>query len=479
MAALGKFVGDVRGWVNREFSHHFLAGKMREVSGLDPAGILWVVGFVVLMVSGVLWLLRAPILRAIRVASLRPLYNEAQRAGFTSGMGTWAYGSRLLVCLMWFAATSYLNALAAVTAGWRTPNIVILDLDGQPTAAKTLPDVGHDIFRHTVEWWSSEEGAEFDYVAWFDLPDKFIAIVGSATTLFIFAHPQRLLILRRMMAIFGFINLLRAICVACTSLPDASPRCISQFGDPQRGAYKRRSIFPKAYGRAWKLLTAPSSHISCGDMVFSGHTVLLVMCAMIFDTYCTKRECDTPLIRDYLSMRFLTVLKLVIYTLAGAGIFSIIGTRLHYSLDVLIAVFLTWRSWSGYHNRTMMIPFADRITPRMYEGCGFYWTIKWLEADAVTKIDTFGYQKARTRATSVDFETGTESADLASYNIASAYSSPRNRSSSAPIKLVPTFSLERTGSGRSSPGRSSPGRSSPGRSSPRRGRATGDKLKKG
>lgn len=436
-------------WANRAFEHHFLAGKMREVSGLDPAGILWMAGFVVLVLSGVLWVLRwrvRTMLRAIRTMSAAPLYDEAQRAGFTSGMGTWAYGSRLLVCLLWFAATSYLNALAAVTAGWRTPNIVILDLDGAPTSAKTLPDVGHDLFARLVVWWSGQPGVEFDYMAYFDVPDKFIAIVGSLTTLFMLAHPQRLLILRRMTAIFGFINLLRAVCVACTSLPDASPRCISQFGDPARGAYKRRPIFPKAYGRAWKLLTAPSSHISCGDMVFSGHTVLLVMCALIFDTYCTRRECDTPLIRDYLSAKFLTAMKLCIYALVGAGIFSIVGTRLHYSLDVLIAVFLAWRCWSGYHSRTLMIPFRDRVTPRMYEGCGFYWAINWLEADSVTKIDTFGYQKAKQRATSVDFESGVDQVadDLGAYSLASSYSSPRHRSSSEPIKLVPTFALDRS-----------------------------------
>ena len=268
-------------WANRVFEHHFLAGKMREVSGLDPAGFVWIAGFIVLMISGVMWVLRwrmrvlgLMMLRAIRTMSLAPLYDsmsdEAERAGFTSGMGTWAYGSRLLVCLLWFAATSYLNALAAVTAGWRTPNIVILDLDGAPTAAKTLPDVGHDLFARLVVWWSGNPAAEFDHLAYFDVPDKFIAGVGSFTMLFMLVHPQRLLILRRMTAIFGFINLLRAMCVACTSLPDASPRCISQFGDPVRGAYKRKPIFPKAYSRAWQLLTAPSSHISCGDMVCVG-----------------------------------------------------------------------------------------------------------------------------------------------------------------------------------------------------------------
>lgn len=55
---------------------------------------------------------------------------------------------------------------------------------------------------------------------------------------------QRLLILRRFCAIFAVINLMRACCVAVTSLPDASPMCISQFDDG-RGDYKNMPIFPK------------------------------------------------------------------------------------------------------------------------------------------------------------------------------------------------------------------------------------------
>lgn len=38
---------------------------------------------------------------------------------------------------------------------------------------------------------------------------------------------------------------MRACCVAVTSLPDASPMCISQFDSHERGDYKAVPIFPK------------------------------------------------------------------------------------------------------------------------------------------------------------------------------------------------------------------------------------------
>ena len=316
---------------------------MREVSGIDPAGMLWVIGFIIIAAYSAWHLashLRAFIGRFIGMAS-----DEVERVGFTRRMATREYMSRLAVCLAWFALTSYLNAVAAVVAGYRTPNVVVLDLDSRPIEGlKTLPDIGHDVFRRLVQAWYG--AAEFEHIDWFELPDVFMGFVGASTLFFILIHPQRLLVLRRMMAVFGFINFLRAICVVSTSLPDASPRCQAQFSDPHTGAYKRRPMFTqRMFHRAGLLLLEPSQHISCGDMIFSGHTVFLVMCCMVFDTYCNKRECDTPLVR-YLSVKSLTAFKILIYACTGAGIFAIIGTRLHYTLDVLIAVYLTWRTWS-------------------------------------------------------------------------------------------------------------------------------------
>jgi hypothetical protein len=41
------------------------------------------------------------------------------------------------------------------------------------------------------------------------------------------------------------------------------------------------SVPSRAFFRAWKVLIRPSQHITCGDMVFSGHAVFLMLCAML------------------------------------------------------------------------------------------------------------------------------------------------------------------------------------------------------
>ena len=65
---------------------HFYAGKMREVSGIDPAGMLWVIGFIIIAAYSAWHLashLRAFIGRFIGMAS-----DEVERVGFTRRMAT-------------------------------------------------------------------------------------------------------------------------------------------------------------------------------------------------------------------------------------------------------------------------------------------------------------------------------------------------------------------------------------------------------
>ena len=166
------------------------------------------------------------------------------------------------------------------------------------------------------------------------------------------------------------------MCVAVTSLPDASPMCTSQFGNAQTGAYKAMPVFPKAFSRALQVLLHPSEHITCGDMVFSGHTVFFVLASLVCKEYLTVRQCDTPFTRTVSTWipRFHTVGRWAAYTLSTAGIVAIVGTRLHYTLDVVIAIYITWRTWGSYHERCdpRNKKYASRI-------------IRWLEARTVSR----------------------------------------------------------------------------------------------
>lgn len=202
-------------------------------------------------------------------------------------------------------------------------------------------------------------------------------------------HPRRLQMVRRFAAIYGYISLLRSVCVATTSLPDASPMCTSQFGDGETGAYKGMPIFPKAFTRAALVFLKPSEHITCGDMVFSGHTCFFVLGSMLFKTYFTAATCDTPLTRLFPAGTH-KALRVAVYAISIAGIVAIVGTRLHYTLDVVIAIYITWRSWDSYHSRCLSKNKSDANR-----------LIRWLEDDCVTDIDDHAERKARNRTTSL------------------------------------------------------------------------------
>ncbi|TMW55810.1 hypothetical protein Poli38472_008458 [Pythium oligandrum] len=394
-------------WTNY-FTSHFYAIKMRPVSAFDPSGFMIIIAGFLLVVGLVLataqslfsrhgvLLLRSRVEKNLQdmsdyVAQSKTTLEEqvqyvkgraidhSGRQGFIAEMLSFAYLSRLGVSLAIFAIASYLNALAAVIAGWRTPHVVILTLDNQDSGSKTLPDLGHDLFKYVM----GKFYGQTTYIEWFDLPDEFIGAVGTVVGVLLVLHPRRLLILRRFCAIFACINLMRACCVAVTSLPDASPMCISQF-ENGKGVYKSMPMFPKAFVRAWKVLTRPSQHITCGDMVFSGHCVFLMLCAMIVKTYCVRAELNTPFTRRYSYV--LWMVRYYVYAAAFGGIFAIVGTRLHYTLDVLIAMYITTQVWFTYHWLCMHPRMSFRI-------------LNWLEHEEVHFIDMDAYRKARRSGT--------------------------------------------------------------------------------
>lgn len=182
------------------FTSHFYAIKMRPVSAFDPSGFLILITAALLLVGVV----AAFMARAFRknlqdyVSDQRSRVEEnlqyikgraidhSGRQGFIAEMLSYAYLSRLAFSLSVFAVASYLNTLAAVIAGWRTPNVVILDFDGQPTSSKTLPDFGHDLFKFVM----TKIYGQTAYIEWFDLPDEFIGAVGTVSAVFLILHPR-------------------------------------------------------------------------------------------------------------------------------------------------------------------------------------------------------------------------------------------------------------------------------------------------
>ena len=76
-----------------------------------------------------------------------------------------------------FIFFAFLNTLASVVAGHRTPWIVIYDLDGNITDKHTLPDLGHDLWAYVL----TQLGSAVPYIDVYALPDKMVSILTLFT----------------------------------------------------------------------------------------------------------------------------------------------------------------------------------------------------------------------------------------------------------------------------------------------------------
>ena len=92
-------------------------------------------------------------------------------------------------------------------------------------------------------------------------------------------------------------------------------------------------------GRVWKLFTGfglsiNGQHVYCGDYIYSGHTVTLTMAYLVLREY-------TP--------RHWWPLHGAAWLAAATGVVMVLLARGHYTVDVLIAYYVTTRLFWIYH----------------------------------------------------------------------------------------------------------------------------------
>lgn len=323
------------------------------------------------------------------------------RSGLTFRFLSWNYLSRLLFALVWLASACYLNSLASVVAGYRTPWLEYRDpsrdrdelatrLLGRRTDRDSLPDFGHDCWHFALALFGHTTGY-IDVGLDHALPDWLVFWASITTLAFTLLHPQRFMILRRVLFLLGILFFMRAITVTATQLPDASPTCQAQFTDPVRGAYKSQPMYPKALFRAWKVLWHPMTHVTCGDMVFSGHTTVLFLCHMIFRRYCKAKHLKVKVLyrAAHTPESVCAAARSISLVYAIGAALVIIGTRLHYTLDVLVAIFITCSVFNRYHSYLRYKKLSARgWFPGLF-------LLRWFEAEEMAEIEADACERAK------------------------------------------------------------------------------------
>ncbi|CAM1298870.1 SAMD8 (predicted) [Pycnogonum litorale] len=176
-----------------------------------------------------------------------------------------------------------------------------------------------------------------------ELTGVILCIVWVSILIF---HKYRLILMRRMFSLTGSVFLLRCVTMLITSLsvPGIHLKCEARpYGD-MWAKLEQAFVIWKGCGLSLKGVR------TCGDYMFSGHTVTLTLLNFFITEY-------TPASWHYLQT-FTWVLNLF-------GIFFILAGHEHYSIDVFIAFYITTRLFLYYHslanNRALMQRDSQRV----------------------------------------------------------------------------------------------------------------------
>ncbi|XP_046822404.1 ceramide phosphoethanolamine synthase [Vespa crabro] len=211
---------------------------------------------------------------------------------------------------------------------WITAFVMVIVHDRVPDMKKypPLPDIFLDNVPH-IPWA-------------FDMCEVTGTILFAIWLIVLIFHKYRFILLRRFFALFGTVFLLRCVTMLITSLsvPGAHLQCQPRKM-PDEGWTS--SAYVELYNKiamAYVIWRGAGMSIqgvrTCGDYMFSGHTVTLTMLNFFITEY-------TP--------RQLYFLHTFTWMLNMFGIFFILAAHEHYSIDVFVAFYITSRLFLYYH----------------------------------------------------------------------------------------------------------------------------------
>ncbi|KAL7645677.1 UNVERIFIED_CONTAM: hypothetical protein RMT77_004063 [Armadillidium vulgare] len=196
-------------------------------------------------------------------------------------------------------ATVYLNSTIVVMANY-----------------PPLPDLFLDSFPYL--WWAKP------------CCEVIMIILSISSFVIIYFHKHRSILARRLCVITGSTYLLRTLTILVTRLPVPSTNIICS----QRQFKNCWEIILEAVNLFSRGGLQIQGGQTCGDYMFSGHTIVLTICNFFIVEY-TKRNWY--------------VLHFVSWILSLLGMFLILAAHAHYSIDIIIGCYVTARMFLCYH----------------------------------------------------------------------------------------------------------------------------------
>lgn len=272
---------------------------------------------------------------------------------------------RLLFSLLCFTVSIYYMALGnvfteKVAVANETREALYTNPDGTtftvrrknlPVSMVTLSDTGFK-FSERFTPFLSDPKCGF----WRNYPDYALYAMFGVFVLFFILNISKhhIIILKRMFFISSYFALLRGTCMMLTQLPLA-------HWNTMYGKFKVHNIWTDAF---WIMIGVKKAN---HDFFFSAHTGFFTLFTLFMVRY-RERWLSHPI--------FSYILKAMNFW----NIYTIMATKFHYSIDVIVAYFLMWFLFNLYHGH-----FVDTDT-KVKKFYFFLFENKPFEAPGMRKI---------------------------------------------------------------------------------------------
>jgi len=208
--------------------------------------------------------------------------------------------------------------LYVLLVSWVTAFVMVIVHDRVPDMEKypPLPDIILDNVPH-IPWA-------------FQMCELTGMILFSLWVLVVLFHKHRFILMRRFFSISGTIFMLRCVTMLITSLsvPGTHLECQPRpYGDLWNKVHNAYIIWTGAGMSLQGVRT-------CGDYMFSGHTVSLTLLNFFITEYTSRKI--------YFLHTFTWICNIF-------GVFFILAAHEHYSIDVFVAFYITSRLFMYYH----------------------------------------------------------------------------------------------------------------------------------
>lgn len=171
------------------------------------------------------------------------------------------------------------------------------------------------------------------YRSWaLDLSEVLIMVGVVIAAIVVFSHKHRYILIRRVSLMVGLLYGYRAVTMLVTSLPSANREyhCDAQLNHTITAGEVAHRVIKIISGFG---LSINGQHVYCGDWIFSGHTMILVLSYLIVEEYTDAR------------IRIIWLVHWLLALCAWAGVGMLLVSRGHYTVDVVIAYYVTTRLW--------------------------------------------------------------------------------------------------------------------------------------